>query len=231
MELLRYRKRFETEFHHSWKVARGDVELALGTESIEDRHIKNWATLLAAFRTLSDVLDFSFRYDDLLQVVVAGIRRQNDATKKNKELSNFWNIVSFLHQDGKIWLGGDYRIETEDRLKCSGHTEMVFPSTKKVLYLRYKRVFELYKSHGKMVNEPLLPSVSLMYYLEHSPMFYGKKRSVRFKQIVNGVEVTTEKNNGYGTKQYVKTYAIDQAMCFDYDLLNEAFDVNLEDLT
>ena len=34
-----------------------------------------------------------------------------------------------------------------------------------------------------------------------------------------------------GTKQYVKTYAIDQAMCFDYDLLNEVFDVNLEDLT
>lgn len=231
MELLRYRKRFETEFHHSWKVARGDVELTLGAESIEDRHIKNWTTLLAAFRTLSDVLDFSFRYDDLLQVVVAGIRRQNDATKKNNELSNFWNIVSFLHQDGKIWLGGDYRIETEDRLKCSGHTEMVFPSAKKVLYLRYKRVFELYKSHGKMVNEPLLPSVSLMYYLEHSPMFYGKKRSVRFKQIVNGVEVATEKDNGYGTKQYVKTYAIDQAMCFDYDLLNEAFDVNLEDLT
>ena len=32
-----------------------------------------------------------------------------------------------------------------------------------------------------------------------------------------------------GVKQYVKTYAIDQAMCFDYDLLNEAFDVNLED--
>ena len=32
-------------------------------------------------------------------------------------------------------------------------------------------------------------------------------------------------------KQYVKTYAIDQAMCFDYDLLNEVFDVNLEDLT
>lgn len=63
------------------------------------------------------------------------------------------------------------------------------------------------------------------------PTHPGKKRSVRFKQIVNGVEVTTEKDNGYGTKQYVKTYAIDQAMCFDYDLLNEAFDVNLEDLT
>lgn len=231
MELLRYRKRFETEFHHSWKVARGDVEQILANERVEDRHIKNWATLLAAFRTLSDVVDFSFRYDDLLQVVVAGIRRQNDATKKNNELSNFWNIVSFLHQDGKIWLGGDYRIEMEDRLKCSNHSEMVFPIAKKVLYLRYNRIFELYKSHGKMVNEPLLPSVSLMYYLEHSPMYYGKKRSVRFKKIVNGMEVAVEKDNGYGTKQYVKAYAIDQAMCFDYDLLNETFDVNLEDLT
>lgn len=176
------------------------------------------------------MLDFSFRYDDLLQVVIAGIRRQNDATKKNNELSNFWSIVSFLHQDGKIWLGGDYRIETEDRLKCNNHTEMVFPTAKKVLYLRYNRIFELYKGHGKMVNEPLLPSSSLMYYLEHSPMYYGKKRSVRFKQIVNGVEVTTEKEGGFGGKQYVKTYAIDQALCFDYDMLNEAFDVNLENL-
>ena len=32
-------------------------------------------------------------------------------------------------------------------------------------------------------------------------------------------------------KQYVKTYAIDQALCFDYDMLNEAFEVTLEDLT
>ncbi len=48
---------------------------------------------------------------------------------------------------------------------------------------------------------------------------------------LNHVYEATHNLTHLDVKQYVKTYAIDQVMCFDYDLLNEVFDVNLEDLT
>ena len=34
-----------------------------------------------------------------------------------------------------------------------------------------------------------------------------------------------------GYVKYVKKYGFDQVMCFDYDKLNEAYNVNLEDTT
>ena len=235
MEILRFRSRFEADFKHNYNIAFNDIVQGIqGTQekSAEDRIMRNWTIPLAAFRTLGDVLNLPLQYNDLLDISIKGVRRQNDATKKNNELSSFWNIVSFLHQDGKIWFGGDYRIENEERIKCSNHKdEIIFQTPKRVLYLRYNRVFELYKTHGRMVNEALLPPSSLTYYLEHSSAYIGKKRSVRFKRIINGNQMTQEVENKYGPNTYAKSCAVDQAMCFDYDQLNEIYDINLEDLS
>ena len=230
LEILRYRKRFEAEFKHCYKVATEDVLAKVEQYHVEDRILYNWVVVLAAFKALCDVLKFPFDYSDLLNVVADGIIRQNDCTKKNNELSSFWNIVSFLHNDGKLWIGGDYRIETTDRLKCDRQGELTFAEPKKILYLRYNRVFELYKIHAKQTNEVLLPTQSLMFYLETSPAYLGKKHSCRFKRIINGNDVMTEKENGFGPKEYVKTNSVDQALCFDYSMLESNYGIGLEEM-
>ena len=86
--------------------------------------------------------------------------------------------------------------------------------------------------HGRQVNEVLIPPASLIYYLENSPAYLGRKRSWRYKIIINGEQQTEERRDPItGYVKYVKKYGFDQVMCFDYDLLNEAYNVNLEDLT
>ena len=229
LEILQCRALFEAEFRGNYNMAFEDIINALGQTNIEDRIIRNWVIPLAALRTLQDALRLPFTYKDLLRVSVDGIIAQNGETLSNNELNIFWDIVSFLRQEGKIWLGGDYRIEIENRIKCTNHKyEMEFPTAKKILYLRHTRIFQLYKMHGRYVNEALLPPASLQHYLENSDAYIGRKQSVRFKNIVNGVQTRVEViEKGQITTRPVT--AVDQALVFDYDLLVKQFGLNLEE--
>ena len=193
LEILQCRALFEAEFRGNYNEAFEDIINALGQSNIEDRIIRNWVIPLAALRTLQDALRLPFTYNDLLKVSIDGIIAQNGETLSNNELNIFWDIVSFLRQEGKIWLGGDYRIELENRIKCTNHKyEIEFPAAKKILYLRHTRIFQLYKMHGRYVNEALLPPASLQHYLENSDAYIGRKQSIRFKNIVNGVQTRIE---------------------------------------
>lgn len=229
LEILQCRALFEAEFRGNYNEAFEDIINALGQSNIEDRIIRNWVIPLAALRTLQDALRLPFTYNDLLKVSIDGIIAQNGETLSNNELNIFWDIVSFLRQEGKIWLGGDYRIELENRIKCTNHKyEIEFPAAKKILYLRHTRIFQLYKMHGRYVNEALLPPASLQHYLENSDAYIGRKQSIRFKNIVNGVQTRIEViEKGQVTTRPVT--AVDQALVFDYDLLVSQFGLNLEE--
>lgn len=231
LEILQCRALFEAEFRGNYNEAFEDIINALGQSNIEDRIIRNWVIPLAALRTLQDALRLPFTYNDLLKVSIDGIIAQNGETLSNNELNIFWDIVSFLRQEGKIWLGGDYRIELENRIKCTNHKyEIEFPAAKKILYLRHTRIFQLYKMHGRYVNEALLPPASLQHYLENSDAYIGRKQSIRFKNIVNGVQTRIEViEKGQVTTRPVT--AVDQALVFDYDLLVNQFGLNLEEFT
>ena len=233
LQMLNFRAKFIQEFKDSLNFCKKDITTALADDRIEDRILFNWEVVLAAYHALREVINLPFDYNDIRSIVIRGIKAQNRETKSNNELANFWNIVSYFHQEGKIWNGCDYRIDMEDRLKCSNRNgEMVFSKTKRILYLRYSRIFQLYKMHGRQVNEVLIPPASLIYYLENSQAYLGKKRSWRYKVIINGIEQTEEyKDSVTGYTKFKKKYGFDQVMCFDYDLLNEAYDVNLEDTT
>jgi beta-N-acetylhexosaminidase len=87
---------------------------------------------------------------------------------------------------------------------------MVFSTTKRILYLRYSRIFQLYKMHGRQVNEVLIPPASLIYYLENSNAYLGRKRSWRYKIIINGEQQTEERRDPMtGYVKYVKKYGFD----------------------
>ena len=232
LELLKYRALFEADFRTCYDESFRRLVDELENSNIEDRIIRNWVIPLAAFNTLKDVLKLPFTYDEMFGICVKGIIRQNGENALNNEVSNFWNIVSFLKQDGKIWLGCDYRIENMVKLQCAGQKyEIEFPRPKRILLLRHNRIFQLYKIHGRQVNETLIPPNSLLYYLENSEAYLGRKQSVRFKNIINGVEQMKEIELGNGQKQIKKISVVDQALAFDYDMLADTFSLSIDELT
>lgn len=228
LQLLRHRKKFEMEFGSCYKTALADINNAIN-ESVEDRILRNWVTILAAFRTLEGVMDVAFTYAEMLKICVAGISRQNAECSSSNELAGFWQMVDFLHQNGEIFIDADYRIKYESFFKGKGQkAKTEFQAAKPILYLCTKRVLMLYSKNGKAVGDKTLPRESLRFYLENSKEFIGIKQAVRFKNFVNEAESSMTMKNPSGTATRAETSRVDWALCFDYEKLVEKYQINLE---
>ena len=228
LEIIRYRTQFEANFPAAFAAAFKDVQELLGDAVVEDRILLNWVIPLAAFGCLEHHIDVPFKYKELCNIIKEGILVQNREAKQNNEVANFWNIVSFLRQEGQVVINSDYRIAYEDTLKVDeASSKMEFRPAKPVLYLRYKRIFQLYLMHGRKVDKSLLPEGSLDYYLRSSHEYLGKKKSYRFRNIIQGKQSLRYKLVD-GRETAIEESVVDQAYCFDYDKIKDKYDINLE---
>lgn len=228
LQILSYRTQFEAGFKEAFQRTFKDLQEGLGAYVVEDRILLNWVIPIAAFSCLQSKLDLPFDYFELCQIAVEGIKEQNRELKQNNEISVFWDIVDYLHQDGQVNIGADYRIDYVDKLKVEeGKVPQEYNPGKYVLLLKYKRVFELYQLHSKKIGEVLLPKTSLLYYLENSAAYLGKKKSCRFKFVVQGRQMTALETVN-GCSNVVEQTTVDQALCFDYYMIRDLFGINLE---
>jgi hypothetical protein len=170
------------------------------------------------------VLEIAFTYEEMLDICVRGAREQNACISQSNELSAFWLYVSYLQQDGKAWLGSDFKIQQVSKLQCRKGPELQFEKPCKVLFLRFNRISHLFEMGARNANAAHLPSTSLIYYLTNSPGFLGKKL-VRFDARNNGQLVYVSKEGEEGRR---KVSAPDLALCFDYQFLQETYGINFE---
>jgi len=84
-----------------------------------------------------------------------------------------------------------------------------------------------YRQLGRQMDERMLPSESILHYLQNSPEFLGISFSPeRFKQFnASGqpIQEYIEKENKYKT-----IYQQDCPLCFDYKMIQERFGINLQ---
>jgi len=232
LQILSHRKKFEVEFPGNYRAALGDVLSALEKESVEDRTLRSWVIPLAAFRTLSGVLDLGFEYKEMLSICINGIIRQNNETKNNNELSQFWNAVDVMHQQGLAITGTDFRIEYESKLACRNRGKMVnieWITDRPVFYMNFKLLLASYRKFSRNQGELIVPESTLRNYLEVSSEYFGMKNACRFYMENNLHEGTQEVGNTFsGGTVRKKTSTPAQAYCFDYKLLVERYGINLE---
>lgn len=225
--LLSHRAKMQQGFVANYKQCGDDILDILKQQVVEDRILRNWQTLLASFKTLESYIDFPFKYRDILPIFVDMIVDQNKSCKSSNELSTFWNMVSFLHQEGEIQLDGDYRIDTMDKLQTKDST-IQFSKPTEILQLRKNRLFMLYKKYARQVGDSPIPERTLESYLKASKEFCGQKNAVRFKRILkNGLEATKEVDTSIGCKERKITSEVDQALCFNYDMIKRAYDIDI----
>ena len=226
LELLKHRTWFEANFREAYQTTTKDMQERLGDTIVEDRVLLNWIIPVAAFKCLKSRVDLPFEYIDLLKVACEGLVAHNKELKQNNEIAEFWDIVVYLRQEGQIVMDANYRIDYFKRLKVDESKSAIeFKESKQVLSIRYKGIFELYMLHGRKAGLTLLPKNSLGYYLEHSPAYLGKRHSMRFKNIIRGQQQYGVPALGTPAPEESVT---DQAYCFDYDMLKEQFNINLE---
>lgn len=154
---------------------------------------------------------------------------QQGSCFKNNELTNFWECVQVLTQNGELAIDSDFRIENEKVLKTD-LVDQEYITSKLILYVRPSRIFQLYQKQYRSLGETCLPRTSLKYYLENSKEYLGTKKSVRFKFIVHGQEQKQAEHSAEGTVMVPKAQ-YDRAMCFDYEAIMNNYGIDINSYT
>jgi len=214
-EILSFRKYFiENYIEHYDKVSK-EVAIGLGKEIIEDRLFRNWVMVLSAYSVLEDKIDLAFSHKTLLENAISQLRVQQRETRNSNEISTFWNLVQYMYADGMIMEGVDFKIDFCITKLKTDLVDKVFDEPKNILYIQHSRIIPLYRKHGKINGEKILPSDSIDYYLRNDKRFLGKKLAVRFSVIDPKTGVEHKNEAGGPLKQKVTT-----AYSFMYDDLN-----------
>lgn len=219
--LLQLRGKFQTDFRRVWDETLFDMNEKVRSYNVEDRTLRNWATVLSAYRAIRTDIDVPFTDDDIFKICCKGCIDQNQKTKQNNELSGFWEIVENLVASGQAFINIDYKLCSGDRPFAIKESDHPFEPKHGVryIYLAFQRISALYMKEGKDVNGKVIPRDSLKYYLEHSPEFVGTAKSMRFKLLENKY-VSSNPETG---KSRVTT-----AMVFDYDALKVSYGIDLD---
>ena len=229
VQLLKLRKLFEADYAAHYAVCKRQLVAALSEDSVEDRLLNNWLAPLAAFHTVQTSLELPFEYTDLFNICVGGIRRQNEQLKKNSDIAVFWSMLDSNHMQGRIVAKAHFAIKQMSQFKRNSGETIDFGRDKTILFLNYQNVVN---ALGQRVNGSnvigKLDTVSLESYLRTHPAFLGTRQH-RFQVLLpNGTPDYTYENRADGKSIRRVKEVRPMAFVFDYELLKECYELNLE---
>ena len=228
--ILELRDIFEKNFFQTFDVTLNDVLSKLENDRVEDRILNNWVVALAAFRVLEPHLEMPFTYAELFDVVVNGIRYQNDQIRKSSDTANFWLYLDSMHTQGKVKEKCHFVIKRLTSFSAIKKEKTVFVEPKRIIFLNFKAVRGLLEQRiARQKTGSTLDTATLESYLKSLPQFLGIKQQ-RFQILRTNGELDEEyKSEGVGSpsKKYVNSNP-SNALCFDYDSLKSMLDLNLE---
>lgn len=220
-EILAKRDLFKKHWLDNYNEVSTKLQNELRDSKIEDRTFRNWLIVASTYKTIEPILKLSISYSEVEKICVEGILSQNTETKRNNEVQNFWNMVEYFVKDGLIENEVDYYIKRVRAVKTD-KIDAEWVEEKTILILNHTKVFQLYRKHGKLSSDKILPLPTLTYYLQYSKEYLGIKKSQAFK---NRDAVTRQISEGTDSTGLKKTkYQVTNAYVFLYEPLNISID-------
>jgi DNA primase len=207
-QLILHRAHFEKEFYANMDFVVSDIFDELKEEYIEDRILRSWCTIVAAFKTMQNKVNFGFGYSDIRNMIINAIREQNSQVSKSNEIGQFWDLLEAMYDENNLIEGWHFRITPMDKIKTST-AEKVFKEPKTILRFKFNSIAKLYAENSRKSGLKPLPADTLSYYLKNSKAFIGIQPSVMF----------TLKAFSQAEAKVVDQKTITSAFCFDYKKL------------
>lgn len=184
---------------------------------IETRIVKNMAVIATTFKILENEFPWPWKWDELLNAMVANIKDQNTLISNAKETNQFWEVIEFCISQGDLKENSDYKIEHQSSVTVTingGKVEKRLPKLQKVIYIRMSTFHPKYMEALKRQGEKKgMDRGSLIHYLSHSPGYIGHVSSTKFIRKEGSIkhEANTSayafeyehiKKQGYSLDQY-----------------------------
>lgn len=230
MQILSHRRMFEAAFYETYNEVTNEVYDYIENDEVEDRLWRNWVTLLTAYKVLHHTLALPWPYEEMRQLCIEGIKRQNSEVISNNELGNLWNALTYLYEEGMIYQGSDFKVKYVKSLKTDKITREYKGETP-VLMLRLTHFIGQYKKSARMQGDTVMSKDSIRYYLTTSGAYLGQKASERWKVYEDGHPKVEARQIDKDHTKLVEVSTFDRCMCFDYQMLRDKFDLNLESMS
>jgi DNA primase len=212
-ELIKNRSYFESEFYYYYNETLQDFLKAVDEEQIEDRVMRNWVSIAAAFRTIANKISFSFNYEDLKKTSIEAMKIQNAQTSKSDEIGIFWSLMEAMYDQDIIIKDWDFKVTYITKI-ITNKGVREFAQPKNVLMFKFNTVAKHYGEQLRRQGNKPLPTDTLRYYLENHKFFLGVAKSEYWKM----------ENFDQAKREVIKRTARNTAYCFDYDRM----EINLD---
>lgn len=227
MQILSHRSMFESSFYETYNEVTNEVYDAINGNEVEDRLWRNWVMLLSTYKALYKTLGLPFEYEEVRNLCIEGIKRQNSEVVSNNELGNLWNAMTYLYEEGMIFADSDFKVKYVNRLKTD-KVDREFRTATPVLMMRLTHFIGQYKWMAKRQGDNVMSKDSIRYYMTTSSAYLGNKASERWKVYKDGKPVVEYIQVDKDHVRKMEMCKFDRCMCFDYLQLKEKFDMNLE---
>ncbi len=230
-QILPLREIFEKGFAGAFSLTSADIDEKVRGKGIEARIRKNWIVPLAAFRLLEPHLELPFTFSELFDIVVKGMKFQNDQITKSSDTAEFWHFLESLHSHNRVREGVHYVIKYLEKFRSiEAKEDKVFSTPKRVIFVNFPAIRSLLEQRmSKPKNGNSVSVDTLSSYLKSLPQYMGRKLQ-RFQFMKQNGELDEEYINTGTYHQKVIKGNYQKAMCFDYDSLKSTLDINLETL-
>lgn len=227
MEIMRHREHFSKNFSALFEVTKSEILPKFGEETPEERLLNNWVMLLTTVRVLETLIGLPFSYADFFDVVFRGIQFQQKEMDKSSETSTFWSWLNSMHMVGKITSGTHFIIKYASSFCSKGSDNVrMFERTKPLLYLNWAGINGML-NQAPQGQKMKMDASMLENYLTSSPYYLGEKQQRYTVLMSNGLPDYTITSTMTGTVREEKTVR-PIAMVFDYELLKEQCNIDLE---
>ncbi len=194
-EIMQHRKLIETRFMMEFDAVYNELKYHpdLGCVSIEERLIRNFATILTPVKIMTATdISLPFTYQELLLQTVTRLEELSTMINTSEGLAIFWDMVSYLIDNHLIVENIDYKLQNfypgSQQVIITGYAQgrpskdiMNFKRETQVLFLNLSRIHPLYlEHHRKQHGTKGLDKNSLIYYLKASKAYLAYAHPIRF---------------------------------------------------
>ncbi len=228
MEIMRHREHFAKNFSTLFEITKEEIIPKLGEEKPEERLLDDWVMLLTTVRVLETLINLPFSYADFFEVVVKGILFQQKEMDKSSETSTFWSWLNSMHMVGKIASGTHFVINYRSSFRSkNSDNNHVFERTKPLLFLNWAGINGML-NQAPQGNKMKMDASMLENYLTSSPYYLGEKQQRYTVLMSNGQPDYTISTSSFGGTVREEKVVRPIAMVFDYELLKEQCNIDLE---
>lgn len=164
LEILKNQSLIETNFRATYEEVYAHLRKDKLTAGLDQRSLKNVASMLAPMKLLASVLEFPFDYAEAYRTFRTCIIKQNEQMSRSSEISQFWESVRYLISNGDLYKA--YKIDGE------------------AIFIHLETIHRKYYEHATKTGITPLDVLTLESYLLMQPEFIKpdgrNKHLVRF---------------------------------------------------